>query len=88
MLCYEAETLVNRQQAEIEKLHREVDGLEELVETKTALLTDANDSCLLIRADAVKEFAERLKTDLFDTEYHLDRYYRRSIDNLLKRNGV
>ena len=37
-----------------------------------------------IKSEAVKEFAERLKKDIFNTEYHIDRYYRRTIDKLTK----
>ena len=33
--------------------------------------------------DAVKEFSERVKK-LFDTDYHLDRYYRKTIDDVTK----
>ena len=53
--------LVNRQKAEIEMLNGSVKSLEELCETKTTLITDANWSLLTARTKAIKAFAERLK---------------------------
>ena len=71
--------LITHQKAEIERLEREVNNLEStqeippeekyFIDTKAAkliaLLEDVNKSTDIIKAEAVKEFAERLKrTDL------------------------
>lgn len=60
-ICKDALDLINRQKADIEMLNGLVKSLEELCETKTTLLTDANCSLITVRAKAIKEFAERVK---------------------------
>ena len=63
-LLISALSLINRQKAEIERLNSWVVSLEDLCETKSTLLTDANWSLLTAKAEAIKEFAERLKINI------------------------
>ena len=56
--------LINGLKADIKQLNSSVSSLEELCETKTALLTDANWSLITAKNQAIKEFAKRLENKL------------------------
>ena len=93
---------IKKLKAEIKRLKREVEDLEStqeispeakyLVDTKAdkviSLLTELNKSQEQIKAEAYKEFAERLKKELFykcgDINYSETCDTRKLIDNLLK----
>lgn len=79
--------LITRQQAEIEKLKDANNTFEKAFHIQEQNIKDWLPITVFnyeIKTEAYKEFAERLKEDIFNTEYHIDRYYRRSIDNLVK----
>ena len=79
--------LITRQQAEIEKLKDANNIFEKAFHIQEQNIKDWLPITMFnyeIKTEAYKEFAERLKEDIFNTEYHIDRYYRRSIDNLVK----
>ena len=67
-------------QAEIENLKNE----NFILSQKRANIFEITEAYGRGKSEAVKEFADRLKKDIFNTEYHIDRYYRRSIDKLVK----
>ena len=67
-------------QAEIEKLKNE----NFILSQKRANIFEITEAYGRGKSETVKEFADRLKKDIFNTEYHIDRYYRRSIDKLVK----
>lgn len=77
--------LINRYEAEIEMLNGSVKSLEELCETKTTLLTDANWSLITAKEKAIKEFAERLEQSL-ERQYNAygRLYVLRHIEKLVK----
>lgn len=78
--------LITSQQAKIDEFMKEtaVTTLLDDAVMYTPTLEDYNKFKKKLKSEAVKEFADRLKEDIFNTEYHLDRYYRRSIDNIVK----
>lgn len=76
-LCKDALSLINRQKAEIERLQ----GL--LVEWKKAGYKYA-DSIENIKAEAIKEFAERLKREAVTHKNFGELVYVEDIDNLVK----
>lgn len=98
--------LINRQQAEIERLKELLEEWKtqayKVADEKDRLLDTIRDlkiKCGLaefrkykadfeefkaeIKAEAYKEFAEKLKKDVFNTEYNIDGFYRRTIDKTL-----
>ena len=102
-ICDRAIELINRQKAEIERLEREIENLESVqeispeakhfVDTKAdkviSLMNELIKSQEQIKAEAVKEFAERLKSEMrncaridFNGTYYAIGY--RLIDNLVK----
>ena len=78
--------LIKRQQAEIDRMNGWVNSLGELCERKTALLTDANWSLITTRAEAIKEFAEKLKANRPHLNTGEQVFYIRpeEVDNLVK----
>lgn len=85
MIAEDALDLIKRQQAEIERL---TDYNENLLSANTALSCDLIDDVKRARAEAIKEFAERLNAEMFykcgDTNYTETCEARRLIDNLVK----
>ncbi len=92
--------LINRQKAEIEKLKRKIKPLESIqeispeakhfVDTKAdkviSLLNEAIKSQKQIKAEAIKEFAERLKSirEGCSFTFYSNRHFCESIDNLVE----
>ena len=77
-MCLDALDLINRQKAEIEKLKAEKNIL--LNTTVSAYL--AEEQVRVAKAEAYKEFAERLKEMFRNDGLYL--FYANQIDNLLK----
>lgn len=83
--------LINRQKTEIDRLEKLNADLVELADRRKKSAFHSLREIIALRkslqtakADAIKEFADRLKTEIFNTEYHVDRFYRRSIDKIAK----
>ena len=75
-LMKDALDLINRQNAEIERLKKNIDGLN--IFTKNHIK--------VIRLQAIKEFAERLKEKLqWDVEFENKLVFESDIDNLVKK---
>lgn len=55
--------LINCQRAEIERLQRQLNNAEELVNEKTVSITDLHGENEKFKVEAIKEFAERLKKE-------------------------
>ena len=72
----EAVNLINRQQAEIERLKKE-----------NHRFADIGKMYSEIKSETCKEFAERLKPKLFCGHPEMDACIRGTIDNLLKEMG-
>lgn len=75
MLCYEVGELINRQKAEIKRLKHECD---------LAKFEQYKSEFMACKAEILTDFAERLKKEVFNTEYHVDRAYRKTIDKFVK----
>lgn len=109
-ICFkEMTSLINRQQAEVERLRKEVnlvsiqfqdlqeryeeeqaeiERLKSMNQSKLDMLHDIRAELETAKAEAIKEFAERLKNDLFykcgDLNYTETCDTRRLIDNIVK----
>lgn len=85
--------LLNRQKADIERLNNITAQADDFARSicdirilKGKAIADSTDLLTYIEDEkrkAIEDFAERLKS-LFDTDYHLDRYYRKTIDDVTK----
>jgi hypothetical protein len=91
LMKHNALSLINRQKAEIERLHEEVDKQYEIAEANVrAEIASGGTSCHWcedkVRAEAIKEFAERLKSkfDPYDADYYCYAF----VDDVVKEMGV
>ncbi len=85
--------IIKKQKAEIEKLNNITVQMDDFARSicdirisKFKTITDSEDLLTYIedkKRKAVEVFAEKVK-GLFNTDYHLDRYYRNAIDELVK----
>jgi hypothetical protein len=78
----------NRQKAEIDRQDKEIERLNGILENyafEYGTTVDKERFLKKARADAVKEFVERLKPSyVYDWEIKLDHVYEEDIDNLVK----
>jgi hypothetical protein len=88
-LMREALDLINRQKAEIERLQKDINVVNNVIKNTFLLKADKNnDPFAEIKAEAIKEFAERLKEKKFElNDQNEDIFYAvevSDIDNLVK----
>ena len=76
--------LINRQKAEVERLNKEVDRLSQCVLYNDGIVADLEKDLFNAKAEAYKEFAERLKESAFTINQCEEILFKENIDNLLK----
>lgn len=78
--------LISRQKVEIERLNKEVDRLSQCVLYHDGIVSDLERDLFNAKAEAIKEFAERLKAERIKPEFPWDDFFvtESAIDSLVK----
>jgi TnpA family transposase len=78
--------VISRADLRIKELQAEVDRLMKNIELLKICKEDLPEIVMqVIKAETYKELAEALKSEVFGTEHHLDKYFRRGIDRVTER---